>query len=224
MIGRLARLIGVITLMAFSAASTAHAADEIGLSNDGVTWSSSLPKPLFDPDFRWVPGDSETASFYVRNQGPSGAMMTIEARSADSDKLMSNDDIAMKARVDGGDWVALANGIPTASLTSRGIRRGENVRVDVNAVFISSSPNRSQTKELDINFRVHLQDWVAANGGTGSGGTGGNGNGNGSGVTGALPDTGAQIAAWMLGAGVILTVLGSLVVARRDRDEVSDRG
>lgn len=219
MISRLMRLIGVITLMTFSTSSTAYASDEIGLSNDGVTWSSSLPKPLFDTDFRWIPGDDQTASFYVRNQGPSGAMITIEARSSDSDKLMSNNDIVMKARVDTGQWVDLDNGVPTASLTSRGIRRGEKVRVDVNAVFVNSSPNRSQTKELNINFRVHLEDWVAANGGTGSGGTKDD-----SGESGALPDTGAQVAAWMLVVGFAVTILGSLVVARRDRDEVSDRG
>ena len=56
-------------------ATPAVAADEIGLSSDGFSWGSTLPQPLFDPAFRWVPGDRETASFWVRNQSGDGALL-----------------------------------------------------------------------------------------------------------------------------------------------------
>ncbi len=220
MVGQLARLMGLMTLATFYVVPTAHAADEIGFSNDGVTWGTSLAEPIFDPDFRWVPGDDEIASFYVRNQGPTGAAMTIEARSADTDKLLSNDDIALSARVAGGPWVDLKNGVASESLTSRSITRGDVVRVDVNAVFDAQSTNRSQVKELALNFRVTLQDWRAANGDTGDG----SGNGSGSDNSGSLPDTGAQIAAWMIVVALGLMLAGSVIVARRDRSEVTSHG
>ena len=115
--------------------SSAYAADEIGLSRDGVTWTPTLPGGLFDGAFRWVPGDSETESFYVRNQGPSDAVMVIEARSADSDELLSNDDIELRARVDGGTWAELENGATGRSLSQQRIGEDDVVHVDVKATF-----------------------------------------------------------------------------------------
>ena len=210
----------LLVVYASVSSTPAVAADEIGLSNDGVRWGSTLSDPIFDPNFRWVPGDDEIASFYVRNQGPTGAAMTIEARSADTDKLLSNDDIALSARVDGGSWVELKNGVASKRLTSRSITRGDVVRVDVNAVFDAQSTNRSQVKELALNFRVTLQDWRAANGGSGEGDSDSEGRGD----TGSLPAAGAQVTAWSVAAVLGLVLLGSLIVARGERSEVTDRG
>ncbi len=173
--------------------SLAHAADEIGLSADGSSWSAGLDDPLFDPDVRWVPGDSRTASFFVRNQGPSGAAMTIEARSADRDQLIADDDIDLRARADGGEWVDLRNGVASRRLTDRAITRGGVVRVDVNAVFDPASTNQSQVKRLALDFSVALADAAGSGGGADAdGGADGDGGGPGSGDTpAALPDTGA---------------------------------
>lgn len=185
--------------------TSAHAADEIGLSRDGVTWASELPGGLFDGAFRWVPGDSETESFYVRNQGPSDAVMVIEARSADSDELLSNDDIALRARVDDGPWVDLENGAPSKSLSQQRIGEDDVVQMDVNATFDPASTNQSQTKTLDLTFTVTLAD--ALQGGEADGGDSDND---------LLPDTGAQISSWLvIAAGVMLT-LGVRLVRRRE--------
>lgn len=187
-------------------AAPAHAADEIGLSPDGITWASALSQPLFDPDFRWVPGDSETATFYVRNQGPTSAFMTIEARSADTDLLLSNEDIALRARVGGGDWVDLDNGVPTSSLTAQSIGQGEAVRVDVNAIFDPASTNQSQYKELALAFTVTLFDSLEG---------GGDDDGDDGGTGGLLPGTGAEVSVWLLLAAGLMLMVGAALVRRR---------
>jgi len=182
--------------------SSAIAADEVGLSNDGTTWGSTLAHPLFDPSIRWVPGDDETASFYVRNQGPTRALMTIEARSADTDELLSNDDIALKARAAGGAWVDLENGVPTADLAGGSIASGGVVKVDVNAVFDWQSPNRSQSKTLPLTFRVTLTDSLEDVPGGGS-------------EDEALPGTGSSFTVWQVVMAGLLIGFGIALLRRR---------
>ncbi len=210
MLSRLLRLTGVITVLALLVPSTAQAADEIRLSNDGVTWSTSLSAPLFDPAFRWVPGDSETASFFVRNQGPSSARMTIEARSADTDELLQDDDISLQARVVGGEWVSLANGVASRSLTEQSIGHGGVVQLEVNATFDPASTNQSQTKRLALSFAVTLTD--ALDGGA----DGPTPDDDGS----LLPTTGTLLSQQWLWIGAILVGTGlALAARRREREE-----
>lgn len=189
-----------MTILLLGSAS-AHAADEIGLSRDGVSWASTLPGGLFDDAFRWVPGDSETESFYVRNQGPSNAFLTIEVRSADTDELLSNDDIALRVRVDNGPWVDLENGDRGESLTQQSIDRTDAVQVDVNATFDPASTNQSQTKNLALSFVVTLAD---------------SRQGGGDSDNDLLPDTGAQISGWLVIAAGVMLAVGAGLVRRRE--------
>lgn len=188
---------------------SAQAADEIGVSRDGVTWSSSLPGGLFDSISLWVPGDSETEAFYVRNQGPSNAFLTIEARSADTDELLSNHDIALRVRVDAGPWVDLVNGEPSESLSQQSIGQGDSVQVDVSATFDPASTNESQGKELALSFSVTLAD--SLEGDDGDDGDDG----------GLLPGTGAQLSAWLLVLAGVMLVVGSRL-ARRGQEARHD--
>ena len=41
----------------------------------------------------WVPGDSETRSFFVRNDGPSDARLVISVVTQDDDRLLADDDL-----------------------------------------------------------------------------------------------------------------------------------
>lgn len=209
MTARLLSLTGVITLLTLPIPPAAHAADEIGLSNDGVTWSDSLPAPLFDPAFRWVPGDSQTASFYVRNQGPSSSLMTIEARSADTDELIENDDIRLQARAAGGEWVDLDNGVASESLTSQSIAQGGVVQIDVNATLDPASTNQSQTKRLALTFAVTLADALED----------GQDGGDSDETWGLLPTTGALVSQHWLWIGAILVASGFIVATRSRRED-----
>jgi LPXTG-motif cell wall-anchored protein len=200
-----------------AAPTGAVAADEIGLSKDGSHWSSTLPAPLFDPGFRWVPGDDETSSFFVRNQGPSGAVLTIAARSADTDQLLSNADMDLFARVDGGPWIELANGVATSALTERSVARGGTARIDVRVRFDPSSVNTSQTKSLPLTFAVTLTQ-ASGSGRTPGENSENDGDDNDEGRDGDLPRTGSTVTPAMLWVAAML-IGGGLALVRRSRRE-----
>ncbi|GAA0189544.1 hypothetical protein GCM10008944_01010 [Cytobacillus oceanisediminis] len=188
----------------------AHAADEIGISRDGTSWSSNLDEPLFDPGLRWVPGDTRTSSFFVRNQGPSGSAITIEVRSLDSDELLADDDIRLRARAAEGAWVDLRNEVTSTRLTEKTIEQGAAVRVDVNATFDEASTNQSQVGRLAIAFRVRLADAAAGEPGDdldGAGPSAGD-------TVGDLPDTGSPTPRWIVLGGLGLALVGVLLASR----------
>ncbi|MFT4188474.1 MAG: hypothetical protein QM621_07805 [Aeromicrobium sp.] len=193
--------------------SPARAAEEIGVSRDGVTWSQTLPTPLFDPSVRWVPGDVRTSTFYVRNDGSSAAYLTVAARGADDDRLLADDDIALRARVAGGDWTPLENGASGIALTEQSIARGEVAEIDVEAAFAWESANQSQTKQLALRFDVRL---TAAEASDGGGVDPDEGDPDDSGlVAGLLPRTGAGVTLWSALTGLVLLLVGSRLTRRR---------
>jgi LPXTG-motif cell wall-anchored protein len=202
---RAAACLAVMTCLTLTA-GPAIASDDIGLSRDAVTWASELSDGLFDGAFTWVPGDSETESFYVRNQGPTDAVMVIEARSADSDDLLSNEDIKLRARVDGGTWADLENGAPTKSIRLHRIGKDDVVHVDVNATLNPTSTNQSQNKTLDLTLTVTLAETLQS--------------GRGNSHHDVLPATGVQISNWLvILAGVMLTLGARLVLRGEVRDD-----
>lgn len=202
------------TLLVIAAASPAWAADEAELSLNGQTWARTLSGPLFDSDIRWVPGDIETRSFLVRNQGPTAAVLTVTVRSTDTDRLLALDDIALTARAGNGPWVPLHNGRPSVELTRRALAENGNARIAVRAGFRPESANRSQRGKLDLAFVVTLTQ--ALPGDTALGG------GTGSGDPGNLPQTGATIESWMTWTAAALIGAGLMLVGRRRTDQDDD--
>lgn len=210
-------------LLVAASIAVAAADDEIGLSRDGATWSATLPGPLFDPAFRWVPGDDETETFFVRNQGPSTAVLTVSARSTDTDRLLSNEDIDLFARVDGGAWVELANGVSSDVL--RTIVRGAQGRIDVRARFDPASTNPSENKSLQVTFVITLADAsVGSDGNDRDDGDDGDGDGDDNEGNGGddrddgLPGAGSSIGPQALWIAAVL-IGGGLALVRRARGE-----
>jgi hypothetical protein len=212
-----------------AAPSGASAADEIGLSKDGSSWSTTLAVPLFDPDFRWVPGDDESTSFFVRNQGPSGAQLKISAQSADTDQLLRNEDIALFARADGGPWLELQNGVATAELTDGAIERSGMARVDVRVRFNPASTNPSQNRSLSLTFVVTLTDAAVGNvdndndDGDGDDSSGGDDDDSGGrNEDDGLPGAGSSISPQTLWIAAVLIGAGLALVRRARREERAD--
>ena len=189
-------------------AGPASAADEVGLSLDGQTWTDELRRPLFDPALRWVPGDTEQRSFWVRNQGPSRASMRIRVETKDPGGLLRRDDIRIDARVSGGSWTPLPDAGGAQPLTDQTLAMGDRVRVDLRVAFVAESTNPSELRELPLRFVVRL---------TQAGPGGGKDDDDNSGF---LPDTGAAVERWLLwvAAGLIGSGL-ALLLARRRREE-----
>lgn len=181
----------------------AQAAEEIGLSRDGVTWVDELSVPLFEPERRWVPGDDETRSFWIRNQGPSGAEMTVETLSISGDPVLA-DDIALSARVDGGPWRSLGLRRRSQILTVEPLRVGRSARVDVRATFDSASVNQTQRRTLPLTLQITLAEALADEG-----------EGSGADAGGFLPGTGAALGWQVLLLALALALTGAGLVARR---------
>lgn len=221
--------------MVLAAVAPASADDKIGLSPDGEQWVDSLSQPLFDSDTVWVPGDSRTVSFYVRNQATTNATLTASVRTRDGDDLVADHHIVLRARV-GDRWFALRNGKPSPALTDASIRPGAPVRVDIEAGFDPTSSNASQTDTLRLMFEVTLTDAAAGpdpapgENVPGDVPTDVDGTGDPSdvhddagGFAGWLPDTGAEtpvILIWM--AGTAIVVGAAVAVAGRRKGERED--
>lgn len=195
------------------AASAAHAADELHVSWDGDVWSEQLSDPLFDPTVRWVPGDFEVEVFYVRNQAEGGATLTIAVTAVDRHYLMGYEDIRLSARLAPGDWVDLEHTEQNFRLNNDALPAGEVHKVEVRAYFDSNSPNRSQNKELALNFRVILSDGHVATEDPEAPGA------DDEESTGPLPQTGTSGLHWLiLTAGTAIGV-GMAVLGMRKREE-----
>jgi hypothetical protein len=74
--------------MTIGVAAPAHAADEVLVSPDGVSFSNSYPGSLFGSIAMLVPGDSDQETFYVRNGGSEPGHLRITLKdvvAADAD-------------------------------------------------------------------------------------------------------------------------------------------
>lgn len=196
-------------LSAAVGAAPAAAGDDVGLSIDGHHWSNEVTRPLLDPSLHWVPGDRRSASFYVRDQGPTGAHLTIAVETRDPDRLLADHDIALRARVASGTWRSLDNGQDAVSLLDGPLARGGTVRVDVRVRFRWSSGNTAQVDQLPLDFVVRLtQAGIGDRTGPDTGG-------------GFLPGTGSAVESWLVLLGAALLASGGgLVLTHRRRERI----
>ena len=207
----------VMTVTILAAPAAAQADDELGLSTDGRTWSSSLTTSLFDPDMRWVPGDSETSAFYVRNQSSDQGKLEIDVLGSEVDSLLETGDLHVATRVGDGDWVSVS--APGRQDLSRSrVAPRDVAKVAVRVSFDYSSPNPSQVKRLKLAFAVRLtQSSDVAAGGAELGDDGNDARG----LNGLLPNTGTALGlTWVLLAGMLLG--GGLLLISKKKDENDD--
>ncbi|MBO9521284.1 MAG: LPXTG cell wall anchor domain-containing protein [Nocardioidaceae bacterium] len=208
------RLLAFLVLSWGLVLPSAGAAGELGLSPDGVTWASQLPGPIFDPAFRWVPGDSETGTFYVRNQSADLGLLGLTMQSSQVTDLIDLGDLTVSTRLDGGAWTEVSTSGPHTLLTEDEVEPGAVRRIDVRVALDPASGNASQDKALDLRFLVTLhQGPVVSQPGDGDGGGDGDGSGT-AGPGGHLPNTGSDVQPWMFLVSGLSIALG-VVLARR---------
>jgi len=183
----------------------ASAAGELGLSPDGVTWGDALPGPLFDPAFRWVPGDSEVRSFYVRNQSGDDAVLNVTLVTGPVESLIDTGDLTVSAKVGTGAYAAADTAGSHLLINQVSVPSGAVRKISVKVDLDPASTNVSQQLRLDFRFNVNLsQDTTSVNpptqpGDNGNGGTSGDGD---------LPDTGTVVTPSMLLLAAVLVATG----------------
>jgi hypothetical protein len=203
------RLLAAVLVLLLTAAP-AHAAGELGLSRDGVTWTPQLTDPLFDSAVRWVPGDVRSESFFVRNQSSAGGRLSIDILGTSIHTLLDTGAVDIDAQGAGGAWVVISSPGTHRLLSEGSVPAGSVREVAVTVHFDPASTNVSQLKSLELAFRVNLVQDVAADGSDGSDGADGDDDGSG-----ILPDTGAPPAWWgIVGIATLGLGVGATRLAR----------
>ena len=215
-----AALLAVVSVLGLAVPATA--AGHLQLSSNGVTWGNNLSAPLFDPVFRWVPGDSQTASFYIRNQTGQDAVLDLIMLPAQYGDLMKSGDLTVSGQVDGGTWVGATSAdnshflITSAPVPGKAVRK-INIRID----FAGSSSNATQNRQVGLAFDVALTQAKAIvlaptqGGGHGSGAGGKNPN--------SLPNTGNDVSPLMILLAVLLCAGGAALAVLSQRDGTKER-
>lgn len=209
---RVLTLLFAVTAALLGLAGPASASGELGLSPDGVHWASSLPAPLFDPAFRWVPGDSQVASFYVRDQSTDAAVLDLTMLTGPVQTLIDTGDLTVGASVDGGAFTDVKTPGTHLLIHQVPVAAGAMHKINVRITFDPASTNASQSRELDLDFTVTLtQATTNVRPPTGGGGSG-HGHGHGGTGSGPLPNTGTVITPFMLLLAALLVAVGTGLV------------
>ncbi|MEU6137165.1 LPXTG cell wall anchor domain-containing protein [Nocardioides sp. NPDC047086] len=213
-------LLALLVISSLAAAAPAAASTEpVQLSNDGRTWGVDLPRPLFEPEVRWVPGDSREATFWVRDAGESRGALTVSADIRDADGLVAEGAMSLRLRRGDGRWQEVRPG-DRASLGW--LERGSQDRIGVIATYAPASGNDTMDRSLTFSLDVRLtgEDATGPGGATPPGGNGngdGNGDGEGAGDGGLLPDTGSPVTWSLIALASLLIGGGTALVLRSKR-------
>lgn len=194
---RLGRLVCMTVILASTPAAPALAAGELGLSLDGHLWTQSISTPLFDRSFRWVPGDSQTETFFVRNQGGSRGDLTVDIISTTASSLIESGDLHVTAKGGGGAWTTVSQGGTHRLLTEADVADGQVNAIKVTVSLDSTSINNTQLLASELTFRITLRESAA------------------SGSNAVLPDTGAPNLLLFLALSALFVGAGLGLVTRR---------
>lgn len=210
---RAVRLLLALLVISSLAAPATAATEPVQLSNDGRTWAADLPRPLFDPEVRWVPGDSREATFWVRDAGESRGALTVSADILDTDGLVAEGAMSLRLRRGDGRWQEVR---PGDRAPLGWLERGGQDRIGVIATYAPASGNDTMDRSLTFSLDVRLTGEDA----TGPGGAmppDGDGDGDAAGDGGLLPDTGSPVTWWLIALASLLIGGGTALVLRSRR-------
>jgi hypothetical protein len=157
----------------------ARAADSpVEYSEDGVTWSSTLPPALFDDDITLVPGDSVTESFHLRHTSSTPAVLDLSvsnASASSADAAQAFGVTVSKSSGDvpgqGGERHSIADLAGGSETTPRIIvDPGQEVTITVTVDLAPQVPDIvTQNSTIGLDLVVHFADAATTGGGAGDG-------------------------------------------------------
>lgn len=158
----LAGAIGLgLVLVTVGAAAPAHAAGDIGISDDGVTFGSSYPGTLFDSTGILVPLDSESESFYIRNETTEPAFLRITLRDVTYSDPAYGAVLTVSASTPAatGSPRSLMSATPCAILVEgQTVQPGEVVPITAVLALGDLNGSAGQNATADMSIRVELHD------------------------------------------------------------------
>ncbi len=141
-----ARLLCMTVVLLGPTAASAAVESELQLSRDGVHWADSLNDPLFDTTMRWVPGDSEYATFFIRNRGGGDGDLTVDVVSSSVGNLIDSGDLHITAKGGGGAWTSVSTPGRHRLLTRPSVPNRQMLPIEVNVRFDRASVNATQLR------------------------------------------------------------------------------
>ncbi|MFD7074231.1 LPXTG cell wall anchor domain-containing protein [Nocardioides sp. NPDC059952] len=202
-------LLALLVISTVAAAAPAAATEPVQLSNDGRTWAADLPRPLFEPEVRWVPGDSREATFWVRDAGESRGALTVSADVRDTDGLLAEGAMSLRLRRGEGEWQDVR---PGARAELGRLEQGARDRIGVAATYAPGAGNDTMDRSLTFSLDVRLMGEDA----TGSGDDAPPG-GDAAGDGGLLPETGSPVTWWLIALASLSIGGGTALVLRSKR-------
>lgn len=150
-------LLAVVLLVVF--AEPASAADEVELSADGTTYSSTLASPLFSGATLLVPMESREASFWVRNSASFDTVMRISIQGSTWSDAAYASHLTVQAEVPG------TTGTPVTVDTTAACRvllfdvaldPAEEVEVTITLALGDLSGSAGQSADVGVTLGVAL--------------------------------------------------------------------
>ena len=151
---------GILTAAMIASPTAASAAEgELLVSIDGTQYSTAEVLPVFADELRLVPGDSESAAFWVMNDSTHSGVLRLDLVDPVSDDAVLAAHVELAAAPDGTDATpialstAIANGSCTVLSGNSMLAPGEQVRIQVTAA-LSSALTDEQGASADMSFRM----------------------------------------------------------------------
>ena len=158
-IWRLSAAVGIAVVLALAPAVTASAAGQLELSNDGVTFGTTLAAPVFSPSPVLVPLQSASSTFWVRNASTVAAYLRLTLVDSSWSSWDYGSGLTLNAAVPGktGASVPLAS-TPACSVILYGVLLAPGASVQVTATMALGDKNGSsgQTGWAAVDFGVTL--------------------------------------------------------------------
>lgn len=150
--------------VALAPALSAQAAGTIQVSDDGVTYGATYPGVLFDGISTFVPGDTQTEVFYLRNSGPDAGYVRITVYGAAGDPaLLSSLSLRASVPARSGPDVVVSSAAPCWVL-NEGIflAAGATLSVTTTLTLDAAAGNPTQKSVANFGVGVNLTDTAIA--------------------------------------------------------------
>ena len=126
--------------------------DRLGLgTSETGPWATSLSAPLFDPTFRWVPGDTMTSGFWAYNRSSDSTEFRITLLPHER-ALLDSGEFEMHVRAGDDRWEP----VRSAWAAPRPLAAGEKMHIQVRASLPASASNATKTLAFGFDIRTRL--------------------------------------------------------------------